>query len=76
VQKGAGTRFHTEVVLERRSQPTKPLPLLYMISSINKLRHYFMFSGFIHLIRFCVDNARVFQQVFMNLKTTVGQAAC
>jgi len=35
-----------------------------------------MFLIFIHLIRFCVDNARVFQQVFMNLNMTVGQAAC
>jgi len=35
-----------------------------------------MFFVFIHLIRFCVDNARVFQRVFMSLKMTVGQATC
>jgi len=32
--------------------------------------------SFIHLIRFRVDNARVFERVCMNLSTTVGQAAC
>jgi len=32
--------------------------------------------SFIHLIRFRVDNTRVFQWVFMNLNMTVGQAAC
>jgi len=31
--------------------------------------------SFIHLIRFFVDNARVFQPVCMNFSTTVGQAA-
>jgi len=31
---------------------------------------------FIHLIRFRVDNARVFQPVCVNLSTTVGQVAC
>jgi len=31
--------------------------------------------SFIHLIRFRVDNARVFQQVCANLSTTVGQVA-
>jgi len=31
---------------------------------------------FIHLIRFRVDNATVFQRVSMNLNMTVGQAAC
>jgi len=30
---------------------------------------------FIHLMRFRVDNARVFQRVSMNLNMTVGQAA-
>jgi len=35
-----------------------------------------MFLIFIHFIRFCVDNARVFQRVFMNLNMNVGQAAC
>jgi len=35
-----------------------------------------MFSIFIHLIRFCIGNTRVFQRVFMNLNMTVGQAAC
>jgi len=35
-----------------------------------------MFSIFIHLIRFCVDNARVFRRISMNLNMTVGQAAC
>jgi len=28
------------------------------------------------LIRFCVDNAGVFQRVAMSLNMTVGQAAC
>jgi len=32
--------------------------------------------SFVHLIRFRVDNARVFQRVCMNLSVTVGQAAC
>jgi len=31
---------------------------------------------YIHLIRFRVDNARVFQRVCVNLGTTVGQVAC
>jgi len=32
--------------------------------------------SFIDLIRFRVDNARVFQRVCVNLSTTVGQAEC
>jgi len=31
--------------------------------------------SFIHLIIFCVDNARIFQRVSMNLNMTVGQSA-
>jgi len=36
----------------------------------------FMKFSFVHPFRFCGDNARVFQQVSMNLNITVGQAAC
>jgi len=32
--------------------------------------------SFIHLIRFRVDSARVFQRVYVDLSTTVGQAVC
>jgi len=32
--------------------------------------------SFIHLIRFRVDNARVFQRVCVNFSTAAGQAAC
>jgi len=32
--------------------------------------------SFIQLIKFLVDNARVFQQVYMDINITVGQAAC
>jgi len=32
--------------------------------------------NFIHLVRFRVDNARVFWRVSMNLNITVGQTAC
>jgi len=35
-----------------------------------------MFLIFIHLIRSCADNTRVFQRVLMNLNMTIGQAAC
>jgi len=35
-----------------------------------------MIFTFIHLIRFRVDNVRVFQPVSMNLNMTVGQTAC
>jgi len=35
-----------------------------------------MIFSFIHLIRFCVDDARVFQRVSMNVNMTIGQAAC
>ena len=35
----------------------------------------FIKLSFIHLTRFRVDNARVFQRVSMNLNMTVGQAA-
>ena len=50
-----------------------------MISSIN-IRQQFMpkilikFS-FFHLIRFRVDNDRIFQRDFMNLNMTVGDGA-
>jgi len=54
-----------------------------MISSINIRQNFmsslFMKLSFINLIRFRVDrvdNARVFQQVFMNLNMTVGQDTC
>jgi len=40
------------------------------------IRQPFMFLVFIHFIRFCVDNAKVFQRVFMNLDMTVGKASC
>jgi len=36
----------------------------------------FMKLSFIHPFRFRGDNARVFQQISMNLNMTVGQAAC
>jgi len=36
----------------------------------------FMKLSFILLIRFRIDNARVFQRVSMHLSMTVGQAAC
>jgi len=36
----------------------------------------FMNFGFIHLIRFHGDKARVFQRVSINLSMTVGEAAC
>jgi len=52
------------------------LPLLCMISSINKHSSTIYVFNFIHFIRFCVDNARVFQRVLMNLNMTVGKAAC
>jgi len=45
------------------------LPLLYMISSINK------HSSTIY-VRFCVDNARVFQRVFINFNMTDDHGAC
>jgi len=32
--------------------------------------------NFVHPFRFRADNARVFQQISMNLNMTVGQAAC
>jgi len=32
--------------------------------------------SFFQLFRFRVDNARVFQQISMNLNMTAGQAAC
>jgi len=35
-----------------------------------------MKCGFIHLTRCRADNVTVFQRVSMNLKMTVGQAAC
>jgi len=35
-----------------------------------------MFLIFIYLIRFSVDNARVFHRVLMNLNMTVGQVVC
>jgi len=52
----------------------------YMVSSIN-IRQKFMSSlfmklSFIDLIRFRVDNARVFQRVSMNLNMTVGEDTC
>jgi len=46
-----------------------------LINSIHKHSSTNNSLIFIHLIRFCVDNARVFQRVFMNLNMTVGQAA-
>jgi len=36
----------------------------------------FMKLSFILLIRYRVDNARVFQRVSVHLSMTVGQAAC
>jgi len=47
------------------------------ISFCKKFMSYlFMKFRFIHLIRFRVDNARVFQRVSINLNITIGQAAC
>jgi len=51
-----------------------------MISLMN-IRQQFMSKlfvkfSFIYLIRFRVDNARVFQEVFMNLSMTVSRAVC
>jgi len=49
-----------------------------MIGSIH-IREQFRFKlfiifSFIHLIRFTIDNVRVFQRVFMNLSMNIGQA--
>jgi len=41
-----------------------------------KISRLFMKLSFIHPFRFRGDNARVFQQISMNLDMTVGQAAC
>jgi len=46
-----------------------------MTSSINICQNFVSSLSFLHLIRFRVDNARVLQQVSMNLNMTVGQGA-
>jgi len=40
------------------------------------MSQFFMKSSFTNLIRFRVDNARVFQQVSMILCMTVGEVTC
>ena len=52
----------------------------FVVCSINIHQNFvsslFMKLSFIHLIRFRVDNARVFQRISMNLNMTVGQDGC
>jgi len=50
-----------------------------MISSINIGQQFMIYLfikfSFIHLIKFCVNNAKVFQLVSMNINMAVGQTA-